>query len=464
MQGMFRKKRQVMVVARRNYIQWMKFIRKSDYFQTSAYIKKIRIKFTPMIRLIFISLCLTGAIITKGQEKLKVVKPVHFLQLDLSMEGENKYEKQKKLFFGAMEKMEKGISESALSREEREAINNYNEVMGYWDAVGDGCSWYCGGGPISVSASSYLSPQGQNTYDPSKLHDLNYKTAWVEGVEGNGIGETIEFSFSPTSPRITTIKIANGYVKSLSTWENNGRVKRLKMYVDDNPVAFLELLDSRSVQSFEFPPLGNSPENWDNLTNAPAWKLKFEIIEVFPGKKFKDTAISEIFFDGLDVHCFAEGTRVTMKEGGFKSIELIQPGDSILSFDSNTGLFKLARVEKVAVAIHHKMIRYVFEDNISLLGTREHPFWIKDKGWGSLYPEKSKGYEGMERILPLKEGDYIATNQVPSGLKLLHVEEITGHFTMYTITQLSWGDGFMVEGKVVAVEKIRNWEKNESAE
>jgi hypothetical protein len=30
--------------------------------------------------------------------------------------------------------------------------------------------------------------------------------------------------------------------------------------------------------------------------------LKFEILEVYPGTRHKDTVISEIYFDGIDVH------------------------------------------------------------------------------------------------------------------------------------------------------------------
>ena len=36
--------------------------------------------------------------------------------------------------------------------------------------------------------------------------------------------------------------------------------------------------------------------------NAPDWKLRFEILEVYPGSKFEDIAISELYFDGIDVH------------------------------------------------------------------------------------------------------------------------------------------------------------------
>ena len=35
---------------------------------------------------------------------------------------------------------------------------------------------------------------------------------------------------------------------------------------------------------------------------APNWKLRFEILEVYEGEKYEDTVISELYFDGIDVH------------------------------------------------------------------------------------------------------------------------------------------------------------------
>ena len=32
------------------------------------------------------------------------------------------------------------------------------------------------------------------------------------------------------------------------------------------------------------------------------WTLKFEILDVYPGERYDDTVISELYFDGIDVH------------------------------------------------------------------------------------------------------------------------------------------------------------------
>ena len=91
------------------------------------------------------------------------------------------------------------------------------------------CSWYCGGQIDSVTASSALADR----YAAEKAHDFSIVTAWVEGVEGNGVGEYIKYAFPGTCPRITTVLIHNGYVKNWDVWRDNGRVKKLLMYYND---------------------------------------------------------------------------------------------------------------------------------------------------------------------------------------------------------------------------------------
>jgi hypothetical protein len=133
--------------------------------------------------------------------------------------------------------------------------------------------------------------------------NLNFKTAWVEGVPGYGVGEFLVYKFSPESPRITDIIIVNGYVKSERAYLDNSRVKKLKMYLNNKPYAILHLEDQRSRQFFKFDPIGNgSRKDLEQLKLQPAWSLKFEILEVYKGLKYDDVAITEIYFDGLDVH------------------------------------------------------------------------------------------------------------------------------------------------------------------
>lgn len=191
-----------------------------------------------------------------------------------------------------------------LTQGEQTIIEKYGEIYeNMWDIVGGACSWYCGGGQDTQTASSELAAQGINTYSAKNAHDLSYETAWVEGVPGYGVGEFLEYHVKPENPRITDIIIVNGYVKSDNTWKNNSRVKTLKMYIDDKPYAILELEDSQAEQHFKVKPIGYSDrENFELLKKKPGFTMKFEIAEVYPGLKWDDTAITEIYFNGIDVH------------------------------------------------------------------------------------------------------------------------------------------------------------------
>ena len=160
-----------------------------------------------------------------------------------------------------------------------------------WDIIDGGCSWYCGGGNYKIKASSSLG----DSYKAEFANDLSYKTAWVEGKKDEGIGEYLEYYFKNDSPRITEIIISNGYMKSEETWKNNNRVKKLKLYVNGVPFGILNLKDSRTDQYFEMGTLGHNKNGTDLI-------LKFEILKVYKGSKHNDTAITEIYFDGIDVH------------------------------------------------------------------------------------------------------------------------------------------------------------------
>ena len=157
----------------------------------------------------------------------------------------------------------------------------------YWDLH---CSDYTIHGD-DVVASSELKSQGSASYRASKINDWNHETAWVEGVAGHGVGQWVEFRDIYGDGTITTITILNGYVKSDKAWSENSRVKRLKVYFNDRPVFILELQNSRSLQTFQVQNLLGNATYID--------KLRFEIMEVYPGTKYQDTVISDIYFTAV---------------------------------------------------------------------------------------------------------------------------------------------------------------------
>ena len=220
-----------------------------------------------------------------AQSQIKNFYPKKVVKPDLSAKREKDINRQNEL-------LQKKTPTASEQKELNILLEKYGEVVeNAWDIIDGGCSWYCGGGNYKIKASSSLN----DSYKAEFANDLSYKTAWVEGKKDEGIGEYLEYYFKNNSPRITEIIISNGYMKSEETWKNNNRVKKLKLYVNGVPFGILNLKDSRTDQYFSVGTLGHNKNGTDLV-------LKFEILEVYKGSKYNDTAITEIYFDGIDVH------------------------------------------------------------------------------------------------------------------------------------------------------------------
>ena len=122
------------------------------------------------------------------------------------------------------------------------------------------------------------------------LGDDNPQTAWVEGAKGHGIGEYIEFSetvlFGPYDGK-ARFSILNGLQSRESSWKNNSRVKEMDLFINGNLVARVTLLDSMGIQTFSIP--------YPKLEDGKHPTVRFQIVSVYPGAKYEDTAIAEIY-------------------------------------------------------------------------------------------------------------------------------------------------------------------------
>lgn len=408
---------------------------------------------TNMKQILIIGLILISQV---GFSQIKEMTPTSIHLLDLSVQGENEFKKNQEAGMKVMEKLGNRTKYEDLSQEDKDALSKVDETMeSYWDIIGGGCSWYCGGGSKEVTASSYLKSEGENNYEPSNAHDLNYKNAWIEGVAGYGIGEYLLYTFDGASPRINEIIVVNGYVKSKTAWENNSRVKKLKVYINDKPYAILNLQDIRGSQSFKIEPIGNSDrKDWNVLKTKPDWTMKFEILDVYKGLKYDDVAISEIYFDGLDVHCFAKGTKVQLANNTTEYIENLKVGDLVAYMDPDSKTIKSSKVEKMEKVMHHGLVIYRFESGLTITATQGHPFKIDNKGWASLKPDKSKQYKGFENVNKINIGDFFITTDGTE--KLVSIDFLEGEQETYTISKLNSGDNFIANGLIVGVEELND--------
>jgi hypothetical protein len=170
-------------------------------------------------------------------------------------------------------------------------------------------------------------------YDIGHIIDKDIKTAWVEGVKGDGIGEYILIA---TPEETRTINIFSGYGQNLSLFNKNNRPEKIRLsyflgvedtFPDQYSSHFravkyedeyvITLKDSIALQHFDFPFRDMERltafkkrcledfKNVDYRKDMPPppeplqvkWILKIEILSVYKGSKWEDTCISEIFFN-----------------------------------------------------------------------------------------------------------------------------------------------------------------------
>lgn len=132
-------------------------------------------------------------------------------------------------------------------------------------------------------SSSTLKPKDR--YNVENLFDNNNKTAWVEGKNGDGIGESV--TFKKDNPfLVKKIIINNGYKKSENLYKANNRVKNIKITFSDGSELIKELSNNFSkVDTFEL-----------DYEKETKW-IKFTILDVYEGTKYEDTCIT-----GIDVY------------------------------------------------------------------------------------------------------------------------------------------------------------------
>ena len=181
------------------------------------------------------------------------------------------------------------VSESV--RSELETIESFGPNL---YTLLPGCSWYCGAN-YRVECSSSLSPNRGYSYECTNLSNFSLRDAWIEGDPEYGIGQKILFTFPPEHPRITGLWIANGYVKDEKTYYSNSRASKLLMRKNGEVYATIKILDRHAMQKVEF-------DDIVFMSKTDYTTIEFEILEVYEGRKYKDTAITQLFFDGIDVH------------------------------------------------------------------------------------------------------------------------------------------------------------------
>ena len=134
-------------------------------------------------------------------------------------------------------------------------------------------------GGFRYCVSSVLDPQYGFSYRPKNLVDTNLKTAWVEGKPGHGEGESLVVELGGERI-VTAVQVMNGYHKNERLFLANSRVQIAELQFSNGSSHRISLADAPGLQSIN---VGRQNADW----------VRFTIRSVYPGNKYKDTAITE---------------------------------------------------------------------------------------------------------------------------------------------------------------------------
>ena len=158
--------------------------------------------------------------------------------------------------------------------------------------------------------------------------------------------------------------------------------------------------------------------------------------------------------DGLDVHCFARGTLITMADGSQKAIEDLAVGDDVASRNA-AGQPIDARIEELAAPMHSDLVAITFVNGTSLTCTQDHPILGADNRWYALDPDKTMTDYAFDKVYPLTPGLEVASQSTTAGLKIVAINPIHEPQQTFTIVSLDQSNVFMANGVWVGTEELR---------
>ena len=142
-------------------------------------------------------------------------------------------------------------------------------------------------------ASSFLQNDWNRyteNYHPKYALDDDPKTAWVEGVPGNGEGESLTIRFSAlSSARTLRVRIRNGYQASKELLDKNAAPRDVTLSLLDAAGEEVVTKKASLTRTMGWQQVELSPP-----AHTPIAFLKLRIDSTWPGSRYRDTCISDV--------------------------------------------------------------------------------------------------------------------------------------------------------------------------
>lgn len=125
-------------------------------------------------------------------------------------------------------------------------------------------------------------------------YDFNLLTAWYSPKSANGLGK-ITLVFEPAgNSKINKVLFFPGNMRTPADWQKYGRPAKVALCINGKTIAIIHLEDVMVCQVFKIPMTASYQKN-EEIT------VVFDILSIYPGSEFKETAVSEINFDGTPI-------------------------------------------------------------------------------------------------------------------------------------------------------------------
>jgi hypothetical protein len=230
----------------------------------------------------------------------------------------------------------------------------------------------------------------------------------------------------------------------------------------ENDVSIMNLVQVRRIHQggvggTTTVPSGSANNTWIDANTDPQWTL------TATGNAHKSSwgwlelrwaANSQVFIncnsivevetdvDTCPTCCFTPDTLITMADLSTKRIDEVQSGDSILTFNHETGEYLSQGITGVIVRQMRPMHKYEFADGRVLNASEEHPLFVKNKGYAAVKPVDE--YKDLGRAKVIEVGDLVI-DQDGSENEIVSITEMYYPDDVYTLEN----SGFYANGMLV---------------
>lgn len=144
--------------------------------------------------------------------------------------------------------------------------------------------------------------------------------------------------------------------------------------------------------------------------------------------------------------CFVAGTKIHM-EVGIKNIEDVKIGEKVITFNHSNNGSEFREVQKLQFKPDQPVITYVFGNGTELTGTKDHPLYIKDKGYASYDPAIT--FEDSDLIVEQIEVGDKAVNLLGEEVEILQILDLGKVEDVYNLDKIEHNHNFYANDVLV---------------